>query len=339
MSTAKAELRKSQRINGKVPITWHVKDQEMHGQGIIRNISTSGMMLEAKTENPLPGNCVLAFEAPSQDAQDFIPSLGRMVWSKRNGTGFAWGVEFIEPAQEVVANLTQAVQEKIQKIENAQKAKNIIGGILSVAMIALIGFSLIQQSINQKNIELSNRLLLTSSSQQTSLYNTVRENYRVLQDQYQQREAELSAVAQELDQTRAFLADAQQALVTMQGENASLTSRIKTMQAENDALMVQLNEAKEKIRLYSGNVGNLEESKSAMKLIRQGLRSVKASLKGIKQRAHLAKVEAQRERDKIILAAGNSGYLVRGGKLFAPPKAAAPAAAQKKIKIDVSLVE
>ncbi|MFA5059768.1 MAG: PilZ domain-containing protein [Candidatus Omnitrophota bacterium] len=324
MQGSQKDLRRSQRINEKLPIVWHLKDSNVSGRGTVKNIGAFGMMLEADTQSSFSGNSVLSFEVAQAGQDSFIPALGRMVWSRQKGSHLLWGIEFVEPAQELVSRLREKIQIKISRIESLAKIKNITGTALAVIMIALVAISFSQQLQNQKALEQSHQLLSAVVDQQSQLYRTAVQ-------QYAQKVSELEIVAADLEQTKSLLSEVQIMLAGEQEQNASLNKRISAMQAEYEKLTIQLSDAKERIRLYSGDIQDLSERKSALGLIRKGLRSIKNNIRQLKHKAHLARVVAQKERDRIALEIGNRGFVV------GTPAAIAPAKSSRKVKINVSI--
>ena len=69
----KQEARRNARIAENAPVVWHVKDQGSEGTGRLRNISASGMLIEAKADVPFAENSILSFEAAIPGRAGFIP--------------------------------------------------------------------------------------------------------------------------------------------------------------------------------------------------------------------------------------------------------------------------
>lgn len=315
----KQEARRNSRIRECWPISWKIQDQDVRGTAKVRNISASGMLLEASAGAPLPENSVLALQAVTPTEAGLVPSAGRMVWSKRKGFSNAllMGIEFVEPAQEVINRLQEEIQSKIIKIESAGKIRNTVGAILFGVMAVLVAIFLSQQAVIYRNIDNTNRLMANAAGRQGELY-------AGLLDRYNVQRAELAQATQELDQAKILLAQTQSML-------AETNQKFDAMKVEYDALSKQLAVLQEKMRLLDGDLANIGEGKIAIAMHKKGLRAVKVAI-------HNLKVAAQDERDKVALETGNLGYLVKDGK-SSQVAASSEAVQEKKVKIQVRMAE
>ena len=328
----KQEARRNARIAENAPVVWHVKDQGSEGTGRLRNISASGMLIEAKADVPFAENSILSFEAAIPGRAGFIPSLGRAVWSKKRSfsSGCLLGVEFIEPAQEVIAQLQEKVQSRIARIQNSEKIRNTVGGILFVAMVLLTGAYLVQQALVYRNIEEANRMLSAVSAKQGELYSSLLDKYNV-------QKIALNEVSQELDSTKTLLAQTQSML-------SETSAQFESLRAEHAAMAAEYNVIKEKLRLLEGDIASLDEGKEALGMHKKTLRAVKVSIHNLKRKALEMRIAAQKERDRVALETGNQGFFLKDAKLFNPYWGQSDAQAvqgspEKKIKINVSIVE
>ena len=94
---------------------------------------------------------------------------------------------------------------------------------------------------------------------------------------------------------------------------------------------------KEKLRPFEGEVATIEEGKSSLRLVRKRIHELKVGIGDLKRKARLAMIAAQKEKDKMLLAQGNQGYLVKDSK---PVQSSFPVQKQeKKFKINVTLFE
>jgi len=329
---AKQEARRNSRIAEKIPVVWHLKDQGAQGTARLRNISASGMLLEAKVDLPFSEDSILSFEAAVPEAAGFIPSLGRAVWSKKKGfsSSYLLGVEFIEPAQEVIAQLQEKIQSRMARIQSSEKIKNTVGGILFAAMVLLTGIYLVQQNLVYRNIDQANQLLSAASGKQGELYNSLLEKYDV-------QKVALSEVSQELDATKTLLAQTQSML-------SETSAQFESLKVEHAAMAAEYSITREKLRLLEGDIVSLDEGREAIALHKKTLRAVKVSIHNLKRKAHEVKIAAQAERDRVALETGNQGFFLKDAKPFNPywgqdQAQAASGSPEKKIKINVSIVE
>lgn len=325
----RSERRRSIRVREALPIAWHIKDKGTNGTGRIRNISDSGMMLESRVDIVPSDNGLLTFESALSGPCDFLPSVGRIVWLRKNGLRFLCGIEFVEPAQEAIAKLRERIKSTIVKLEGAERMKTIIGVILLVVMVGISAVILTQQTVIRENYEQSSRLLSSAAATQANLYTKV--------------SRDLTETRTVLAQTQTVLDEAQKRNAALQDELAAmgvrqeaLNNQIVSLQGENTKLTQELGVLQEKLKPFEAEAANLSEGKSFNTIVRKRLRDIKINISSLKRKARLAMVAAQKERDRIALEQGNRGYLIKDSQVV---KSAATAPAQKKVKIDVSLVE
>ena len=332
------ESRRDPRVKEKLNIVWQSHDKAVNGAGRIRNISASGMLLEANSKTELADNAVLAFTLPEKIQGYPLPLMGRLVWSRsRQNLGSIsslLGIEFIEPAQETIAQLRQKIENTIAKIESAQRAKNITGFILALIMVALIGFALFQQALLQRSYEESTSQLLQTSTKQASLYTTVSQDLKATKVTLAQTQAVLT-------QTETLLTQAREENQSLQNELQTVRNNLELLTAENARLSKETENLKERLKPFEGEIATIEEGRSSTKLVRKRLRDIKIGIHGLKKQAQLAMIAAQKERDKLLLAQGNQGYVVKDGKSLtatanSPQEQAQP---KKKININVSFFE
>ena len=331
--TGQSESRRDFRIKENLPVTWYFKDKGTSGKARIRNISDSGMMLSSDAEIADAQDQLLVFEPNFRVKSDFVPSQGRMVWSKRSGPRFSLGIQFVNPAQDVSNHLHKKIQERIAKSQRMNGFKNAIGGISTVALLAMVAVAIYQQVMIAGQYEQSTRLLLDASSKQADIY---------------------QEVANDLSETRTVLADTQSLLTQsreqiavlqndvqakdgqihgLQDENVKLLDENVKLSDENVKLTGDISALQEKLRPFEAEVQNLDEGKSFSSTVRQRLREIKFGIREVKHKAHLARIAAQKEQDRIALEQGNRGYIIQNGE------AVKSQPAEKKIKIDVEVFE
>ena len=77
---------------------------------------------------------------------------------------------------------------------------------------------------------------------------------------------------------------------------------------------------------------NLEEGRSLIVLFQNKINLVKSRMRYLKQEAFFARVAAQKEKDRLAVLNGNSGFVVRNGQ------AQNPNGTKKSFAIDVKIV-
>ncbi|MFH1359942.1 MAG: PilZ domain-containing protein [Candidatus Omnitrophota bacterium] len=331
----RVEARRSFRINERFPVTWHFKDQAIDGTARVRNLSETGMMLETDVKVSFAQNSILAFEMPKQGPVDFLPPVGRMVWARpqRLGSRSLCGIEFVNPAQDIALRLKEKIQNRIARIEGAERIKTRIGVVLFAIMVALLAVYFIQQAIIHREIERSNHLMLANARGQASLYASALDQNRIQEDAIMYMSKDLNAAKALLVQTEDMLAKAQ-------AQNASvvqgLNEKISDMRRKNDELGRQIAVLAEEMRILNGDIRSLDEGQYAISVNKNKNRHIRLRIRDLRREAHLAHIAAQEERDRIALLNGNQGYMIKDAKPFYSPSVRA---VQGKVKIDIQLVE
>src|SRR3989338_1936410 len=234
------EARRSPRVSDKISVNWHIKDADINGKARIRNISESGALVEARAAVCPSANSVLSLEAADPLQANCIPAVGRLIWSKRKGflpNQFLLGIEFVEPAQDVIAGLHDKIKIKVEQLQSLGKAVNIAGSLLLIAMIALAGYSLSQQNAVYQNYEESARLLLGTSVKQ----------------------AELSSIlSNDLQDTRANLLETEVILAQTREQNTALQAQVQGLQTDLQAIQVQNQELSKEVAALQERLRPLE---------------------------------------------------------------------------------
>ncbi len=355
------EARSNLRIKEHLDVTWRVQDSDLESPGRIFNISTSGLLLEAKQKfSPLPGN-IFKINSFLHGKDNFLPHEGRLVWSQKiNQDRVLCGLEFVEPDETVISKLRERIQRKIMESTNNRKIKSLAGTALFVIMLGMIIFIVNQQNSVFLSMEEANQMMMSAADRQAGLTR----NYMVL---YHQTVDTLASITKELDSTKNILAQTQDFLTQAKKENADLQNQIallnapgnivaqnqgQTSQAQNElekqvALLNEKNaqfaselaQLKDQMRSFEGDIKSLDEGKAMITLFHSRVKLVKTKMVYLKREAQFARISAQKERDRLLSLKGNKGFLVRNGEAFREDRTAQPASGDKKVNIDVSFVE
>ena len=323
------EFRRNPRVAEKASVNWHIKDADINGKARIRNVSASGVLLEARAAICPSANSVLSFEAADPLQANYLPALGRLIWSRKAGLWprkFIWGIEYIEPTQDVVANLQEKIKIKIEKVKIIEKSVNFAGASLLIAMVALAAYSLSQQNAIYSQYEESTKLLLGTSGKQAELNGVLINDLQVVKAELLEAEVILSQTKEQNNALQAQVQGLQVDLQTVQAQNTELTKEVSALQ--------------ERLRPLEAEIGSMEEGKSFSRAIRNRLHAIKKGIHNVKRKAVLDRIAAQKERDQLLLSLGNQGYIVRDAKLLPRDfSSTGTLSGEKKIKIDVELVE
>jgi len=238
----------------------------------------------------------------------------------------------------------------------------IVGGILSLVMIVLTIYVLNLQHQNFKILSKSTDLALTASGHATVNYMTYVGKYKETKIELDETTRKLEAVNLQLNQvtvelatTKGMLSQTQGMLSQAQEENTKLkqelqgldglnntenVQNISELQAKIEALKEkdsqvtgQLAELKNQLRAYQADFSNLQDGRSLIVLFQDKINLVKNRMRYLKQEAFFARISAQKEKDRLAVLNGNSGFVVRNGQ------AQNPNGTNKSFAIDVKVVQ
>lgn len=361
------ETRRHFRVRESLPIKWTIGGLAS-GSGRVCDISSTGALIEAHaTTRPIGDGTVIAIEQNAGSLERFLPSEGRIVWSKPKGffkKSTLCGVEFINSTSEVNDRLKNRIQERIGRMELSDKVVSAITIFLVVVMLSLGAVVLSQRSSIYQTIERSSTLALSVIGQQATLYRELLEQHKILQNVYTELQAEYASTRILLAQTEGLLAEAKkqyaqaqneiitlrsalaQAKIDTLGENVkilvaqrdglredlkALELEINTMAAENpEAWTAQAGQYANKVDQIDVRMKNLKYETLIAKVGEQQdqIRSSRKRIRDLKIQAALAKREAQIKKDEIALRQGNQGFFTKDGKAFSSKDTSAVTADQ-----------
>lgn len=221
--------------------------------------------------------------------------------------------------------------------------RKIVGAILSLVMIALTIYVLGLQHRNTDVLYKSTDLALTASDHATSNYRTYVGKYKetkieldettkkleVVKTQLNQVSAELATTRGEISQTQRMLSEAQE-------ENTHLKQELRDfddLRHRNSQLSLQLEDLKKQLRDFEGEFSNLAQGQSLVVLFQNKIKLVKSRMNNLKQEAFFARIAVQKEKDRLAVLNGNSGFVVRNGQVQNPN------GTKKSFAIDVRIVQ
>jgi chromosome segregation ATPase len=240
--------------------------------------------------------------------------------------------------------------------------KKIFGVILSLVMIGLTVYVLNLQHQNNNILSRSTDLALTASDHATNNYRAYVGKYKETKIELDETTRKLEQVNLQLDQVTAELASTKGMLTQTQGmllqaqeeniklkqdlqgldslrttENVQnindLQNKIKTLKENDSQISSQLSDLKDQLRAFEGEFSNVQEGQSLIILFRNKINLVKSHMRYLKQEAYYAKVAAQKEKDRLAVLNGNSGFVLRNGQ------AQNPDGTKKSFAIDVKIVQ
>ncbi|VAX37282.1 hypothetical protein MNBD_UNCLBAC01-402 [hydrothermal vent metagenome] len=348
------EHRTQLRVKENKRVLWRLKeDSSQGGEGLVRNISLSGMLMETDCMLSPKEADTFAFDSPVGTQNGFIPR-GRVVWKGEKGflrKKYLYGIKFVEPDEEVFDNLDQRVQVGIGKLTNKRRWDKVARILLLFLILGLTGYSLWMGSTVYKDMDHSTKSMLDVSNDQAELTR----NYKSLQQKtfgeltvarqelvetqelYKEGQRILQGVSKDLDEARAAMAQTDALLVQMQNENGALKGEIKALkdfhmkelaevkadlnntidllQKKNIKLVGEMNHLQSQMDYYGGDVQNMQESKALLRLYRNRMKLAKSKVKHFKREARRVRKTALKERDRLQSLLGNNGYFMKDGQV------------------------
>jgi len=247
--------------------------------------------------------------------------------------------------------------------QNTRSLK-IIGVILSLVMIGLTIYVLNLQHQNAKILSRSSDLALSASDRATANYRAYVTKYKVTKIELDEttRKLEivnhqLDVVSAELDTTKGMLTQTQGMLSQAQDENtklkqqlqgletvksppavnsqniSDLQNKIQTLKAKNNEVSSQLSDLKYQLKAFEADFSNTQEGQSLIVLFQSKIKLVKSRMRFLKQEAYFARVAAQKEKDRLAVLNGNSGFVLRDGQVQNPD------GTKKTFAIDVKVLQ
>ena len=123
------ENRRHFRLREFLDVTWKVEDQDVSGEGLIVNISKSGLLLLTDKVFKPTENCVVLVESKSE-VLPFSSKRGRLMWFKHIFTPqerFQCGIQFLL-SDKIDSHFQELLENKINQISEASDAK-ILGNL------------------------------------------------------------------------------------------------------------------------------------------------------------------------------------------------------------------
>lgn len=257
-------------------------------------------------------------------------------------------------------------EPKLDPNSNIQRRKlnlrKIIGLVLSVVMIVLTVYVLKLQNQNYNILSRSMDIALITSDHASVNYRTYVGKYKETKIELEETTRKLEVVKSQLDQvsaelatTKGMLTQTQGMLVSAQEENVrlkqelqglddlrntenvqninELQAKIKALKDRDSQVSLQLSDLKNQLRAFEGEFSNLQEGRSLIVLFQNKIRLVKSRMRYLNQEAYFARVAAQKEKDRLAVLNGNSGFILRNGQLQNPD------GTRKSFAIDVKIVQ
>lgn len=128
-----SEWRRNPRVKEIIPIHWKMVRQESQGEGVIRNISISGLMVEVDEHFKPTDNGLFTLDVVSSGMSHLIPQDVKLVWYSRvmaDKMRQFCGMKFVHATGPVLTRLVEHVEGQLSVFQGAMDI-NIIQNYLS----------------------------------------------------------------------------------------------------------------------------------------------------------------------------------------------------------------
>jgi hypothetical protein len=122
------ENRRHFRLREFIDVAWKVLDQDVSGEGLVVNISASGLLLQTDRVFKPTDNCVLSIASESENPP-FAVKNGRLMWFRRIHTPqerYQCGIQFLTDSSD--NNFQEWLEKKVDRISEAENT-NILGNL------------------------------------------------------------------------------------------------------------------------------------------------------------------------------------------------------------------
>ncbi|OGX39502.1 MAG: hypothetical protein A3G91_05040 [Omnitrophica WOR_2 bacterium RIFCSPLOWO2_12_FULL_50_9] len=362
--------RKDVRVRENKRISWRVKDSELLGYGRVRDISTSGMLLEINSPVNPTDQSIFTFDANLQNA-GFIPSSGRLIWHMKKRyfkNQYLCGIQFADTPEAIVAKLSHRTRKGTSRLASADKFKRDLNTFLTIVVTVLTGYMLYLSYALYRDLVRSYDQLFRISVQQAAMIRNYQRRYQETSLRlagvsrqlgattrlYQESRAMLTAAAKELSVIKTVLSETETMLSLAYQENLQLKQEMESVPALRTKDVHLTNEIKvfqNQLTDYAGDVHSIQEGNALVDFYHQKIRDVRSRIRQIKRETWTARIAAFQERDRIRLMLGNNGYFFRDGQIVRVdreqyqaasgyiPSAAASPPASRKAKVDVTIFQ
>lgn len=123
---------------------------------------------------------------------------------------------------------------------------------------------------------------------------------------------------------------------TQESLNQELENKIATLKHKNTEVEQEIVALNAKLEQYNTDIADLAEGRDVIHFFKEKIHEVKLGIHRIKRKTHLAKVEAQQERDRLEYLAGNNGFVKKDGEWTDPTP---PEIDASMINIDVQFTQ
>lgn len=117
------ENRRHFRLREFIDVAWKVTGQDVSGEGLVVNISTSGLLLNTDRVFRPTDDCVLSIESATENLP-FAAKKGKLMWFRRIGTTqerYQCGLEFLPDKKD--SDFQEWFEKKVNQLSEAGDVK------------------------------------------------------------------------------------------------------------------------------------------------------------------------------------------------------------------------
>ena len=324
--------RKDLRIKENVQVPWQIKYKQRHGLAKIRNISTSGMLIETDRAFDLKDECIFSFDS-DQGENTYIPQVGRLVWHKRkrfSQNKYLCGIKFVEAEEKVLQRMRLRVASGVRQFVKERRVTTIAGLVLAAGFVGLMGYIIVFSATIYGDITKANDAALGASNQQALISQNAINLYRgneiklaqaseklvIASRLIQEDKAAIDLFSKELEATKTLLAQTETMLIESNDRNVVVTNQLQAFQGQQAPIQVQ--QTGQGVvtgqMLGDGSIDSIEEAKGLMVEYKTQITSIKSEMKLLQQEERTARNAAIELLDNQRLQLGNNGFLKRDGE-------------------------
>src|SRR3989338_3392409 len=243
--------RKDLRIKENVQVPWQIKYKQRHGLAKIRNISTSGMLIETDRAFDLKDECIFSFDS-DQGENTYIPQVGRLVWHKRkrfSQNKYLCGIKFVEAEEKVLQRMRLRVASGVRQFVKERRVTTIAGLVLAAGFVGLMGYIIVFSATIYGDITKANDAALGASNQQALISQNAINLYRgneiklaqaseklvIASRLIQEDKAAIDLFSKELEATKTLLAQTETMLIESNDRNVVVTNQLSAFQGQAPA--------------------------------------------------------------------------------------------------------
>ena len=322
--------RKDLRIKDNTQVPWQIKYKQRHGLAKIRNISAGGMLIETDRAFDLKDECIFSFDS-DQGESTYIPQVGRLVWHTRkkfSRNKYLCGIKFVEADEKVLQRMRLRVASGVRQFVKERRITAVAGLALCAVFVGLIGYIIVFSTIIYNDIIKANEESISSSNRQALLSQSVLNLYRgneikladaseklvIASRLIQEDKAAINLFSQELEATKALLAQTETMLIEANDRNVAIAAQLQAYQGNAPAAQQQPQRVAVGQSLGDGSIDTIEEASSLLAEYKVQVTSIKSEMRRLLQEERAARDATISLIENQRLQLGNNGFITRDGE-------------------------